>query len=204
MPEVVLFELEDVLFVTGAARGRALAGALGEHGVTLDPAVIDARCGGLPLPDAVHAALAVATADADETLYDLIAFSANRRFLAELAHGVTAAPSAFTQIERFAGRARLGIVTRASRREAAAMMSLASFDRVAPFEVTIALEDCVDRKPAAAPYRLALARLSRRQQVSPRRALAIESGGSGVRSARAAGLHAIEVSQAALCGAEQA
>jgi beta-phosphoglucomutase-like phosphatase (HAD superfamily) len=204
MPEVVLFELEDVLFVTGAARGRALAGALGEHGVTLDPTVIDARCGGLPLPDAVHAALVAATIDADETLHDLIALSASRRFLAAAAHGAIAAPGAFTLIERFAGRARLGIVTRASRREAAALMSLASFDHVATFEVTIALEDCVDRKPGAGPYRLALARLSRRLQVAPRRAIAIESGVSGVRSARGAGLHAIEVGQPALCGAEQA
>ena len=190
MPSALLVEFEGVVVHTHAARRDALARALRDDGVVLGDAQYDACCAGRDVASAVRAAARLAARPLDETALDLAALRAERHFAEAIGKGVTLAPGARDFLEDAAGRARLGVVTRASRREVEFVLALASLDAL--FECVIAAGDA-ESKPSPAPYERAIARLSRRRPLRPADALALEDSPLGARAARAAGVPCVVV-----------
>lgn len=189
--DTVLLELEGVLADTAAARRSALrAGLAAESGHVLDDAAL--ACGdGLVPRDAAAAVARAASLDLDDTALDLAALRAEREFAAASERGVSLVPGARAFVERLAGSARVGIVTRAARRDAERVLALADLEYAA--ELLVTADDRVAPKPDPAPYALALARLARRRPVARDRVLALEDGAPGIASATAAGLAVLAV-----------
>ena len=187
---VLLLEFEGVLIETRAMRRHALALALAEEGVAVSERTYDEQCAGLSVRQSVRAAARAAGAPRDETALDLAALRAERNFAAAIGKGVSLAPGAAAFIDQAAGQSRLGIVTRASRREVEFVLGLAGLE--AAFECVVAADDA-ESKPSPAPFLLALARLSRRRAAATRDALAIEDSVYGVRAARAADVACVVV-----------
>ena len=190
MFHAVLFELEGVLADTRSFRQRALRETLAHDGLHLSEGDYDA-CADLPVRSAVAAAFKAAAIDADDIAIDLGTLRAERRFAEHLAHGFAMVEGARELVAHLAGRARLGVVTRASRREAASILALAGLEFA--FECVISTEDAVAPKPAAAPYERALEAMSRLRPLSASLTVALEDGPAGIRSARAAGLRCLAV-----------
>lgn len=190
MPSVLLLEFEGVLVDTRAMRREALARALAEEGLASD---VRGRedAAGLPTRGAAAAAVARAGRAGDETLAELVTLRAERHFAALLGKGVSLAPGARELVGAAAGATRLGLVTRASRREVEFVLALAGFD--AAFECVVAAEDVASPKPSPEGYRRALDRLARRRAVRPTDALALEDAAAGARAARAAGVPCVAV-----------
>lgn len=184
MIDVVLCELEGVIAETRAPRQRALLRAFAEQGFAIPETAADST---LPLRAAVRQALGD-TGD-DETLLDILSLGARRHFALEAAAGLTLAPGIGTAITALQSRVRLGLVTRATRREADQLLAIASLDDA--FEVIVAADDVLEDKPHPAGYRAAIDRLTRRRPVTA--AMAIEDGIAGAHAARAAGLPCILV-----------
>jgi beta-phosphoglucomutase len=199
MFDAVLFELEGVVADTHGARREALLRSLADDGVTLSDEEYAAECAGKPVREAVRAAVLARGAGADETAVDLAALRAERYFSARLGKGLSLAPGARQLIEALAGRARLAVVTRASRRETDLVLALA--DLQLAFECAVTADDVGAPKPAPEPYERALARLARRRPVPPTRALALEDAESGVRAARSAGVRCVAVGELTTCDA---
>src|SRR5688572_18906533 len=143
MFHAVLFELEGVLADTRSFRQRALQETLAHDGLLLPDGDYEAYAD-LPVRSAVAAAFAAASIDADEITIDLGTLRAERRFAEHLAHGFTMIDGARELIAHLAGRARLGVVTRASRREASAMLTLAGLEFA--FECVVCAEDTPEAK----------------------------------------------------------
>ena len=190
MFHAVLFELEGVLADTRSFRQRALQETLAHDGVQLPDGDYEAVAD-LPVRSAVVAAFRAASVAADDVAIDLGTLRAERRFAEHLAHGFAMMDGARELVAHLAGRVRLGVVTRASRREAASILSLAGLEFA--FECVISAEDASEPKPAAAPYEQALHAMSRLRPLSPALTLALEDGPAGIRSARAAGLRCLAV-----------
>jgi HAD superfamily hydrolase (TIGR01509 family) len=191
MIEAVLLEFEGVIADTRAARRRALLGALGEAGVLLTEAEYVESCGSVPPRDAVRAAFQLRRIRADDTGVELAVVGAERRFSDWLGKGVTLVDGARALLEQLHGRVRLGIVSRAGRREIDFVLRLGGIDHL--FEVVVADENAFPSKPAPAPYGVALERLGRRRAVRPQHVIALEDGPAGIRAAKAAGLRCAAV-----------
>jgi len=189
--DTVLFELEGVLADTQASRRDALVRSLADEGVVLTPTAYAERCAGLPVREAALAAAATAGGRLDPTAVDLVALRAERYFAERVGKGVSLAPGARELLDDLAGRARLGIVTRASRREVEFVLSLAALDGV--FECVLAAEDVRSPKPSPEGYHRALERLARRRAASPATTLALEDGAPGIAAARARALRCVAV-----------
>jgi len=189
--DTVLLELEGVLADTAPARRAALrAGLVAEAGRPLDDAAL-AHGDGLA-PRAAVAAVARAHApDLDETALDLAALRAERHFAQSSARGLSLVRGARAFVERLASAARVGVVTRAARRDAELVLGLAELEYAV--ELLVTADDRVAPKPDPAPYALALERLARRRPVARDRVLALEDGAAGIASATAAGLAVIAV-----------
>lgn len=190
MPSALLVEFEGVVVDTYAARRDALVRALREEGVELGAAEYDERCAGRDVASAVRAAARGAARVLDETALDLAALRAERHFAETIGKGATLAPGARGFLDDAAGRTRLALVTRASRREVEFVLGLAALD--AYFECVIAAGDAEPR-PSPAPYERALDRLSRRRPVRAAEALALDDSALGARAARAAGVRCVVV-----------
>lgn len=191
MPDAVLFELEGVLADTHEPRRDSALDALGACGVNADAAEYELLARGRPTREAVAALLATHGASHDDTAIDLATLDAERRFARRLAHGASLRPGAVTLVRALHGRTRLGIVTRATRREATRLLSLAGLDDA--FECVRCAEDVFPPKPAAAPYRAALERLAGRRPVRVERVLALEDSATGARSALDAGVRCLVI-----------
>lgn len=192
MVDVVLVELEGVLFDTRELRRAALADALGAHGLdaSFDVDAVD----GWPTAAGVRAVVASRVVGGDDVLADLITLRADRAFAARLAMGGAAMrDGARTFVERAAVSVRLAAVTRARRDDADAMLRLAGISDL--FTVLVTADDVFDAKPSPAPYALALDRLRRQRgaEVAPSAALAIEDGVAGCRAARAVSVRCVAV-----------
>src|SRR5262249_50733055 len=114
MVEVVLVELEGVVFETRGLRLESLRDALASRDV---PAAVL----GLPTRAAVVAALNAAGVRQDDVAIDLIVLAAEQAFASRLATGgvnVTRGARAF--LERAVSAARVGAVTRLNRADATA------------------------------------------------------------------------------------
>jgi beta-phosphoglucomutase-like phosphatase (HAD superfamily) len=191
MFQAVLFELEGVLADTRNLRRRALQDALAHDGVVLTDDDYDDLYATLPVRSAIPAALGAAGATADATAIELATLRAERGFADQLSHGFAITDGARELVASLAARVRLGIVTRASRRDAASMLTTAGLDFA--FEFVVSADDIAEPKPATAPYEHALRALARRRAIAPPLALALEDGPAGIRSARGAGLRCLAV-----------
>jgi HAD superfamily hydrolase (TIGR01509 family) len=191
MIEAVLCELEGVLVDTFAMRRRALQESFAAEGLALPDDTFAACCTGRSTDDAVRAALDAQHASLDDVAITLLVLRADRRFAELAGHGLLLAPGAMELIERAHGRARLALVTRASRREAELLLAPAGLD--AAFECIVCAEDAPAPKPSPAPYAHALDRLARKRPVARERVIALEDGLAGVRAAHAAGVQCIAV-----------
>jgi HAD superfamily hydrolase (TIGR01509 family) len=189
--DTVLFELEGVLADTAALRRDSLRRSLAEDGLTFTDAEWDA-CGAGATPRDAAAALAHRRgALLDDVALDLAALRAERHFAAASGRGLSLAPGARELVEALAPHARLGVVTRAARRDVDLVLGLAGLEPLV--EVLVTGDDPVAPKPDPASYERALARLARRRPVSRDAVLALEDGGAGIRSATAAGLTCVAV-----------
>jgi HAD superfamily hydrolase (TIGR01509 family) len=169
MVDVVLFELEGVVFDTREIRAASVRDAMAALGLAEDSAV-------------------------DDVLTDLVALRAARAFSTHIAtRGLNLLPGARALIDDAAGTARIGVVTRAGRTEADAMIRLAGLENA--FSVTVCADDALAGKPSAAGYNLALDRLGRQRPVAHGAVLALEDGAPGIRAARAAGARCIVVGE---------
>jgi beta-phosphoglucomutase-like phosphatase (HAD superfamily) len=191
MLRALLCELEGVLVNTTAMRRDAMARAVASLGGTLpgdwrsvitDPPVVPA--------DAAIVA-AAANLASDDTTADLLGVAASRFFLEDASlKGVTLAEGAASFVKDAASQVRLGIVTRARRREAELLLSLTPFADA--FAFVVAEEDAGFAKPHPAPYEQALVRL-RLPPGGRGDVLALEHGALGIASAGAAGLRCVAV-----------
>ena len=82
-------------------------------------------------------------------------------------------------------------MTRAARREVDFVLTLANIADV--FTCMVTADDPVQGKPSAAPYALALERLSRTAPVASADALTFEDARPGIRAARAAHVRSVAV-----------
>ena len=193
MFHAVLFELEGVLADTRKDRQRALQETMAQDGVRLTDADHE-RLADLPVRAAVAAALragAVRPNEIDEIAIDLGTLRAERRFAEYMAHGLALIDGARELVAHLAGRVRLGVVTRATRREAEAMLALAGLEFA--FECVVGSDDVPEPKPSAIQYQQALRTMSRLRPLAPGAVLALEDGPAGIRSARSAGLRCLAV-----------
>lgn len=191
MLQAVLVEFEGVIAETREARRSALDTCLAAEGIELTDVEYTDCCASLPVRSAVRAALALRGIRNDETRVDLATLRAEREFGALVEAGVSLVDDAVPLIESLHGQTRLGVVSRASRREIEPVLSLASIDHA--FEFVIADDDPFFPKPSPASYVGALERLARRRAVPARYVVALEDGRAGIRAARGAGLRCAAV-----------
>ena len=189
--DTVLLELEGVLADTHAIRRDALVRSLADDGVVLTHAAYEARCAGFPVREAAAAGVGADGRRFDDTALDLVAIRAERYFAEQLGKGVSLAPGARELLANLAGRVRLGIVTRASRRDVEFVLGLAGLDGV--FECVVAAEDVHSPKPSPEGYQRAFDRLARRRPARPISTLALEDSPPGILAAHALKLRCIAV-----------
>jgi beta-phosphoglucomutase-like phosphatase (HAD superfamily) len=192
--DVVLMEFDGVLAQTALARRDALRAVLAEDGHSLSLEAYQESCAGLSTADAVRAALTRLEAPTDETGLELLALRVDRAFSVHVGKGVVLVDGVPEMIERLAARARLGIVTRASRRDVELVLSMAQLDHA--FACVIGADDAYPAKPDPSPYRAALRRIERTRPVAPDGiVVALEDALPGIRAARAAGFRCIAVGE---------
>jgi beta-phosphoglucomutase-like phosphatase (HAD superfamily) len=191
-PRAVLLELEGVLVETHDARRDALVRALADDGIIVDLVAYDDLAHGLPVRGAVRALTTAADEDIDEIGIELVALRAERHFAESIGTGIVLSEGARDALGALHGVARLGLVTRASRREVEPILEAA--DASFLFECIVTGDDVVDSpKPDPAGYHSAIHRLSRRRSMTASGAIALEDGRAGIRAARAAGLRCLAV-----------
>lgn len=189
----LIFEFEGVLADTAPARRAALRASLADDAIALTDSSFAAHCHGLPTREAVERLVAMEQLPLDATAAELVALRADRLFADRAAPGLSLQPGAYPLLGELAGRARLAIVTRATRRTVEFVLTLAGLEHA--FDTVVASDDLRDQKPSPAGYHLALDRLARRGAVEPALAIAIafEDSGPGIAAAVAAGVRCIAV-----------
>lgn len=190
MVDAVLLEWEGVLADTRHARRDALRHALAAEGVAHTLSDDDEQLRGL----GVHASVRTVMRHmgcSDAALADLLVMRAERAFAAVMASGLVLAAGASTFVTRMQSRARVAVVTRASRAETELMLRLSGLEGAVA--MTIAADDVPEEMPAPAGYLMALQRLSRTRLVEPSRALAVVDAAPSIRAARAAGTPVLAV-----------
>jgi beta-phosphoglucomutase-like phosphatase (HAD superfamily) len=190
--DAVLLEFEGVIADTGVARREAMAYVLAEEGLRLSDEEYREACAGQPTTEAVRAALERCGVTMDETGRELLALRVDRAFSNHVGKGVVLVDGAREAVERLASRVRVGIVTRASRRDVEFILNLAQMEHI--FACVVGTEDAYPPKPDAAPYRSAMRRLERRRPMPVDGiVVALEDSLGGIRAARDAGLRCIAV-----------
>jgi HAD superfamily hydrolase (TIGR01509 family) len=191
-PRAVLLELEGVIVETREVRRNALVRALAEEGITVDLIAYDDLAHGLPVRGAARALAAAADEAIDDIAVELVALRAERHFAESIGTGIVLTDGARDALGTLHGVARLGLVTRASRREVEPILDAA--DATFLFECIVTGDDVADApKPHPESYHAAIRRLARRRTVTPADAIALEDGRAGIRAARAAGLRCLAV-----------
>jgi beta-phosphoglucomutase-like phosphatase (HAD superfamily) len=190
MVNAVLLEWEGVLADTRLARRNALLAALAEEGVASDAVADEESCRGRSVHVAATTALRLA-GRGDATLADLVALRAERAFLAGLAAGFVLAPGAAAFVEHAQLRARLMIVTRATRAETDLVLRLSGLDGA--ISAVVSADDVLGDVPSASLYTQALDHLARRRPIEASRTVAVVDALPGIRAARAAGVPVLAV-----------
>jgi HAD superfamily hydrolase (TIGR01509 family) len=190
MVDVVLLELEGVVFDTRALRRASLRDALAAYGIPVAPETeLDVAA---PVKTSVLAAMTALGAERDDVVVDLVERDAERGFAHRLSlAGVALQPGVRQFVDRAAAESRLAVVARARRAEAETLLHLSGFD--AAFSCVVTADDAPDAKPSPAGIRLALDRLGTSRAVSSASVIALEDGAEGIRAARAAGIRCIAV-----------
>lgn len=187
MSAVLMFELEGVIAETLPMRAEAVQAALAGEGIRLSREEARELSRGRSVRRAIAAAAFEGRTAFDLVTIDIVASRAERLFAEQsAAGGVTLAPGAAALVRLAQGAARCALVTRASRLESDRLLRLAALEDV--FECIVTLDDVVEEKPAPAPYRAVLARLSRKRAIPAGGVLALEDGADGARAARASGI----------------
>jgi len=190
MVDAVLLEWDGVLADTGDARRDALLRALADEGVAWSIEAYDTHCAGFD----VHRAASVAvehTRGDDAALVDLVVLRASRAFTERLARGVTLAPGAVDFLAAAEPRARLAIVSHASRAETDLFLRLSALDGMMACVFTA--DDVLQPPPAPELYEQAAAHLARTRRTRREHTVALVNGTSSIRAARAAGLRVLAV-----------
>lgn len=195
MPAPIIFlDFDDVLAETRAPRLAALRGALAPEGVEFSDEQFDDACLGLSFAAAARAAIRAANVighAADETAIELAALRAARAFGESTARGLPLAQGAAEFVRAAAGVARLGIVTRAPRRDVDLVLSFSGL--ADSFECVVSAEDYTGAEPASEPFDTAIGRMARGQPVVLGGGIALVASLNAVAAARAARLHPIVV-----------
>ncbi len=195
MPSPIIFlDFDDVLAETRAPRLAAHRDAMAVEGIVFSDELFDEMCGGLSFAAAARATIRVATVtrDApDETTIELAALRAERAFGDSVARGLPLMRGASELVRGAAGIARLGIVTRAPRRDVDLVLSLAGI--ADSFECVVTAEDYSGPEPASDPFDIAIARMARGRAVTIGDGVALVASLNAVAAARAARLHPIVV-----------
>jgi phosphoglycolate phosphatase/beta-phosphoglucomutase len=191
MVDAVLVEFDGVLVDTRVARRAALLDTLREDRITISESEYRDRCAAMPVRAAVRAAYSVRQVTVDETAIELAAVRAEKRFSAAVQSGLSLTTGARAFIEAAQTQTRLGIVSRAIRRDIEATLSLAQLEHA--FEFIIADDDAFAPKPSPASFQGAVERLQRRRAVNARNVIALEDGATGIHAAKAAGLRCAAV-----------
>ena len=190
MFQAVLFEIEGVLADTRTFRQRALQETFAQDGIRISETEFEGYAD-LPVRGAVAAAYRAAAIGADDTAVELGTLRAERRFAEYLGLGFTMIDGARELVAHLAGRTRLGVVTRANRREADQILSLAGLEFA--FECVVTSDHVAALKPSPEAYATALRTMCRLRPLRADQALALEDGPVGIRAARAAGLRCLAV-----------
>jgi mannitol-1-/sugar-/sorbitol-6-phosphatase len=183
-PEAFLFDLDGTLVDSERENVESVVLAARRHGVELTEEerlfivghswneiyAMISRNHGLTLP-----------------MRELIAQAVEEKRAILAASGHRALPGAVALVRRLAGRAKLALVTGASRHEA--LDALAGIGVLDLFQAIVAAEDYSRGKPAPEPYQRGLALLG----AAPARTLVVEDATPGIQSARAAGLRVVAV-----------
>jgi beta-phosphoglucomutase-like phosphatase (HAD superfamily) len=190
MLAAVLFELEGVLVDTVSARRGALHESLAPEGITFSDAEYLELCHGLDTHETVRATAALHGVVLDETAVDLATLRAERSFAARMSRGMALAAGATALLEAVSAHTRLGLVTRANRRETQEILSVASLAHL--FECVVTRTDVSNGLPSPESYQMAIERLERRR---PLRAggvrIAVSDSRPAFAAARAAGLRCV-------------
>jgi len=190
--DVVLMEFDGVLAETASARREALRAVLAEDGLALSVEAYQEACAGLATADAVRAALTRLDATIDDTGLELLALRVDRAFSVHVGKGLVLVDGVPEMIERLAARARLGIVTRAGRRDVELVLAMAQLEHA--FACVVGSDDAYPAKPDPSPHRAALRRIERARPIAPDGVVvALEDSLPGIRAARAAGIRCIAV-----------
>lgn len=191
--DAVLIEFEGVVADTAYVRREALTAAFAGAGVQISDAEYRSLCAGWPTWSAVRAVAVERSLALDDTVLDLIAHAADRAYSAHVGKGVVLVDGARAALERLATRARVGIVSRMRRADLDILISLGKLEHV--FAFVIGDEDAAPGKPEPFPYQRAMDRLARlgQSQRGATRAVALEDGVAGIRSAQRAGLPCVVV-----------
>jgi beta-phosphoglucomutase len=190
MVDAVLLEWDGVLADTGPARREALLRALADEGVAFSAEEYDAHCAGLDVQQSARVAVS-RTHDDDPALVDLVVLRAGRAFTERLAGGVTLAAGALEFLRAVEPRARLAIVSRATRAETDLFLRLSGVDGMMACVFTS--DDVLQPPPAPELYDLAAAHLARTRRARREHSVALVTGTTAIRAARAAGLHVLAV-----------
>jgi beta-phosphoglucomutase-like phosphatase (HAD superfamily) len=191
---IIFLDFDDVLAETRAPRLAALRDALAIDGVEFSDEVFDDACSGLSFAAAARAAIRSANVSgrtADETTVELTALRASRAFGESVARGLPLARGAAALVRGAAGLARLGIVTRAPRRDVELVLSFSGL--ADSFECVVAAEDYGGPEPASDPFDIAIGRMARGRAVTIGEGIALVASLNAVAAARAARLHPIVV-----------
>lgn len=190
-PTVLLFEFEGVLADTLPLRRAAMRRSLADDGLTLGDEEWSAHCHGLMTSEAVQRLNAARGDPLDATAMELVALRADRYFADRAARGLSLQAGAYSLVGALAGRARMAIVTRASRREVDFVLRLAGLEHA--FQCIVTAEDVRNHKPSPAGHELALERLTRLASLERGAVLALEDSAPGITAAVQAGLRCVAV-----------
>jgi beta-phosphoglucomutase-like phosphatase (HAD superfamily) len=195
MPAPLIFiEFDDVLAETRTPRLAALRSALEPEGVAFSDEQFDESCAGLSFAAAARAAIRASGATgraADETSIELAALRAIRAFGESAARGFPLARGAAEFVRGAAAAARLGVVTRAPRRDVELVLSFSGL--ADSFACIVTAEDYTGPEPASDPFDAAIGRMARAQAVTIGEGMALVASLNGVAAARTARLHPIVV-----------
>lgn len=182
---------------TAAPRRAAVDAALREAAWPIADSAVDAafaETGPAAFDRIAEAVARHAEGEMDATDAVLLALRAERIFAAAMAAGASLVPGARDALEALASRARVAVVTRATRQVAGRLLALAELDTAT---VLVAADDPVPPKPSGRPYELALGRLPRRGPTAGGRprVVAVEDCPDGVASAVAAGIPCVRIAR---------
>jgi phosphoglycolate phosphatase-like HAD superfamily hydrolase len=188
---LIFIEFDDVLAETRLHRLMSLRSALAVDGVALSDDVFETQCTGISFAGAARVALRAAGVAADATALELVALRADRAFGTVAARGLSLAPGARDFVRNAAGAARLGLVTRAARRDVDLVLSMADLSDA--FECVVVCEDYEGPEPSPTPFDTAVFRMASRQAVTIGDGSALVASLNAVAAARAALLQPVVV-----------